>query len=98
MKNIFKMRMIRLTNIWCVMALLALGTARGQTGEGTIPQIIKKDGRYALLVDGQPFLMLGGQAHNSSAWPDMMPQVWSAIETMNANTLEVPIYWEQIEP
>ena len=63
-----------------------------------LPHIIEKDGRHALLVDGQPFLILGGQAHNSSGWPGMMPQVWSAIERMHANTLEVPIYWEQIEP
>jgi beta-galactosidase GanA len=62
-----------------------------------MPQIIVKDGRHALLIDGQPFFMLGGQAHNSSGWPGMMPQVWSAVETMHANTLEVPIYWEQIE-
>ena len=98
MKNIFIIRMIRMACIWCLMALLALGTVWAQTDEGTIPQIIKKDGRHALLVDGQPFLMLGGQAHNSSAWPGMMPQVWSAIKAMNANTLEIPIYWEQIEP
>jgi hypothetical protein len=71
--------------------------AWGQTGGGTMPQIIEKNGRHALLVDGQPFLMLGGQAHNSSGWPGMMPQVWAAIEAMHANTLEVPIYWEQIE-
>ncbi len=69
-----------------------------QAKEMPIPKIIEKDGRHALLVDGQPFLILGGQAHNSSGWPGMMPQVWSAIETMHANTLEVPIYWEQIEP
>jgi hypothetical protein len=68
-----------------------------QVKETPVPRIIEKDGRHALLVDGQPFLMLGGQAHNSSGWPGMMPQVWSAIETMHANTLEVPIYWEQIE-
>ena len=98
MKTIFIIRMIRMAGIWCVIALMALGTACGQTDGGTIPQIIKKDGRHALLVDGQPFLILGGQAHNSSAWPGMMPQVWSAIKAMNANTLEIPIYWEQIEP
>jgi hypothetical protein len=69
-----------------------------QTNKESMPQIIEKDGRHALLVDGQPFFMLGGQAHNSSAWPGMMPQVWHAIKTMNANTLEIPIYWEQIEP
>ena len=74
------------------LLLLAIGGAFAQ-----IPTIIEKDGRHALLVDGKPFLMLGGQAHNSSAWPGMMPQVWLAIEKMHANTLEIPIYWEQIE-
>jgi len=33
------------------------------------PQIVQKDGRYALLVEGRPYLILGGQIHNSSAWP-----------------------------
>jgi len=63
-----------------------------------LPKIIEKDGRHALLVDGKPFLILGGQAHNSSGWPAMLPNVWAAIKQMHANTLEVPIYWEQIEP
>jgi hypothetical protein len=62
-----------------------------------MPRIIEKDGRHALLVDGQPFFMLGGQVHNSSAWPGMLPQVWSAVEAMHANTVEIPVYWEQIE-
>jgi len=92
-----KFIVIRSAFVWLLMALFSAGTICGQTGNGTLPQIISKDGHHALFVDGQPFFMLGGQAHNSSAWPGMMPQVWSAIKTMNANTLEVPIYWEQIE-
>jgi hypothetical protein len=63
-----------------------------------LPKLIEKDGRHALLVDGKPFLILGGQAHNSSGWPGMLPNVWAGIEAMHANTLEVPIYWEQVEP
>ncbi|RFZ83264.1 hypothetical protein DYU05_14090 [Mucilaginibacter terrenus] len=63
-----------------------------------VPSLIHKNGRHALLVDGKPFLMLGGQAHNSSAWPGMMPQVWQAAKLLHLNTLEVPLYWEQIEP
>ena len=68
-----------------------------QIKEIPVPRIIEKDGRHALLVDGKPFLILGGQAHNSSGWTGMMAPVWKAIEAMHANTLEVPIYWEQIE-
>jgi len=63
-----------------------------------MPKLIEQNGQYALLVDDQPFFVLGGQAHNSSAWPGMLPQVWAAIEGMHANTLEIPMYWQQIEP
>jgi hypothetical protein len=62
------------------------------------PRLVSKDGRWALLVDGKPFLMLGGQVHNSSAWPSELPQIWESLKALNANTLEAPIYWEQVEP
>jgi hypothetical protein len=65
--------------------------------ERPIPKVVKKDGRYALMVDGAPYLMLGAQAHNSSGWPGVLPKVWPAIEYLHANTLEIPVYWEQIE-
>ena len=91
-------KLLRISTICFFEAMFSIIIAWGQTPKETIPQLIEKNGRHALLVDGQPFLMLGGQAHNSSAWPGMMPQVWSAVKAMNANTLEVPVYWEQIEP
>ena len=84
--------LVRVSTVGCFVVLLSIVTAWGQTRKETIPQLIEKDGRHALLVDGQPYLILGGQAHNSSAWPGMMPQVWTAIKSMHANTLEVPIY------
>jgi hypothetical protein len=91
------MTMMRMLATCCTLVLLTFGTAYSQAGMGMMPKIVEKDGRHTLLVDGQPFLILGGQAHNSSAWPGMLPQVWSAIKALHANTLEVPIYWEQIE-
>jgi beta-galactosidase GanA len=63
-----------------------------------MPRIVHKDGRHALLVDGHPYLILGAQMNNSSAWPRLLPLVWPAVETIRANTLEAPIYWEQMEP
>ncbi|MGA2847619.1 MAG: DUF5597 domain-containing protein [Terracidiphilus sp.] len=62
------------------------------------PKLVEKDGRYALLVDGEPFLVLGGQIHNSSAWPSELPQVWDSMANLHANTVEAPVYWEQLEP
>lgn len=63
-----------------------------------IPSIVQKNGHYALMVDGEPYLMLGVQANNSSAWPAYLDKVWPAAETLHANTVELPIYWEQLEP
>ena len=83
--------------LFFVLCLLVSGKTFCQSGVSPIPKIVEKNGRHAFFVDGKPFLILGGQAHNSSAWPGMMPRVWSAVEAMHANTLEVPIYWEQIE-
>ncbi len=48
--------------------------------------------------DGEPFLILGAESNNSSAWPVVLPKVGSAMEALHANTLEIPIYWEQFEP
>jgi hypothetical protein len=80
------------------VALQAQEQPQTPVKERPIPKIVKKDGRYAFMVDGAPFLMLGAQAHNSSGWPNMLPKVWPAIEYLHANTLEIPIYWEQFEP
>jgi hypothetical protein len=61
------------------------------------PRLVEKDGRWALFVEGRPYLILGGQIHNSSAWPSELPQVWKSLASLHANTVEAPVYWEQIE-
>jgi hypothetical protein len=62
-----------------------------------MPRLVQEHGRYSLYVDGQPYFILGGQIHNSSAWPAVLPQVWAALEFIHANTVEAAVYWEQLE-
>jgi hypothetical protein len=83
------------------LVLLAFFIVQGPSAEAddeSIPHIMHKDGRYALFVDGEPYLMLGAQVNNSSAWPSVLSKVWPAMEFMHVNTVEIPIYWEQFEP
>jgi hypothetical protein len=75
--------------IAAVLAASSAGFALPAQPEGhPIPRLVQKDGRYALLVEGEPYLILGAQANNSSDWPAMLPKVWSAIEYLHPNTLD----------
>jgi beta-galactosidase GanA len=79
--------------------LLAQGApAVPARADAALPRIVEREGRHALLVDGAPFLLLGGQAHNSSNYPAALPKVWAALKDADANTLEIPVAWEQLEP
>ncbi len=63
-----------------------------------MPKLVNHHGHFEFDVDGRPYLILGAQMHNSSAWPSVLPNVWPAFEAMHANTAAAPVYWEQIEP
>ncbi|HUZ97691.1 MAG TPA: DUF5597 domain-containing protein [Edaphobacter sp.] len=94
-------RFFSIASLLLIFSAASFGTlelrAQSRTNQ-SLPRIVQKDGRYALFVDGAPFLMLGAQVNNSSAWPEMLPKVWPTVEKLHLNTLEVPIYWEQFEP
>jgi hypothetical protein len=78
----------------CALALMSAQALAA----APVPRLAKFEGRYALMVDDKPFTMLGVQAHNSSNYPGALPKVWAAVKDAHANTLEIPVAWEQIEP
>jgi len=84
--------------IRAAVVAVVLGCACSASFAAEAPKFVEKDGRWALLVDGQPYLILAGQVHNSSAWPSELPAVWKSLADLHANTVEAPVYWEQIEP
>jgi beta-galactosidase GanA len=72
--------------------------AETRSVEAPMPKLVSENGRHALLVDGEPFLLLGAQVNNSSNYPAALEKVWPAIEVLKPNTVMVPIAWEQVEP
>ncbi|HEY5004606.1 MAG TPA: DUF5597 domain-containing protein [Ktedonobacteraceae bacterium] len=52
-----------------------------------------------LIVDGEPFLVLGGELHNSSSSSiEYMRPIWERLVMLNLNTALTPVSWELIEP
>jgi hypothetical protein len=85
----------------CGLLTLAAFTASAgaQPASRPIPSIEKKGESFRLLVDGSPYLMLGGQVHNSdTANAEDLNKALDVLAGWHANTAEVPIYWEAIEP
>ncbi|WP_343525971.1 DUF5597 domain-containing protein [Sphingomonas sp.] len=78
--------------------IAALGTmVAAPLSAQEMPRLERRGDRTMLRVDGKPFFILAAQLHNSSAWPDELARAWPAAEAMAANTIEAPVYWEQME-
>lgn len=82
------------------IALIALATTLGaQPRDAGMPQLRKQGSATQLIVDGKPFLILGGELGNSTASDlERMKPMWARLRAMNLNTVVAPVYWEFLEP
>lgn len=72
----------------------------GSAQTSALPHLeTNKQGQTHLIVDGKPFIMLGGELHNSSTGSaQYMAPIWKRLADQNINTVIAPINWELIEP
>lgn len=99
-------RVMKRTNskmkIWLSFTLASLlwgaTISNAWASKSSVPHIKEKNGRYTLMVEGAPYLILGAQTNNSANYIAALKDVWPVYEKMHANTLIIPVAWEQVEP
>jgi beta-galactosidase GanA len=79
-----------------LLLFLSMAFLHGQ--ETAAPHLLHRGTQTDLIVDGRPFIILGGQAQNSSASNlDDIEVVYRALDAIHANTAEIPLSWNLIE-
>ncbi len=82
-----------------IIASTALSGTAATAGDTPAPHLRKQGTATQLVVDGKPFLILGGELLNSSAsGPAYMAPVWPKLAEAHLNTVLAGISWEMVEP
>jgi uncharacterized protein DUF5597/glycosyl hydrolase family 42 (putative beta-galactosidase) len=82
------------------LAPMALAAGAGQQSmDPPGPHLVKSGSATQFIVRGKPFLILGGELHNSSASSLLyMEPIWPRLAEMNLNTVLATVSWELLEP
>ena len=79
------------------LALLVLLTG-GLNTSSQLPYLDKSENSTLLIVDGKPYIMLGGELRNStSSSEEYMKNVWADMAAINLNTVIATVSWELVE-
>lgn len=69
------------------------------SNSNTNPYLRKQGSTTQLIVDGKPFLIIGGELHNSSSSQlEYMQPIWDRLVALNLNTVLAAVFWELMEP
>src|SRR5580693_10658551 len=80
-----------------LMCAFVFTPAYGQSESGARVRIDKASGQ--LLVQGKPFLILGGELGNSSAGTSAQADaILPEMARLHLNTVLMPVAWVQVEP
>lgn len=86
--------------VLCLLCMIIFSCKQEtQTVQKEIPHLEKRGNSTQLIVDGKPFLVLGGELQNSSSSSrEYMKDYWPILETSGMNTVLAAIEWSLIEP
>lgn len=86
--------------VWMAAATLAgMLLAGGVAAAAELPALRRNGEAVQLMVDGAPYLALGGELHNSSpSSPAYMAPVWDRLARNNLRTVIGAASWELVEP
>lgn len=88
--------MFRYTLVFMI-ALVAVSCTMKSNNK--IPHLQKQGTATQLIVNGKPFLILGGEvANTASSSLDYMNTVWPNLNKLNFNTVLIGIAWAWVEP
>jgi Domain of unknown function (DUF5597)/Beta-galactosidase len=97
--------MNRKSNLFALFAIVAAFaiavavSAQSSAPQNALPHLERRGNATQLVVDGKPYLILGGEVHNSSSSSvEYMKSVWPHLAAMHLNTVLLPVAWETIEP
>ncbi|MGO9114357.1 MAG: DUF5597 domain-containing protein [Thermoguttaceae bacterium] len=80
------------------VALVVLASTASAV-ENSAPHLETRHGVRQLVVDGKPFLVLGGELRNSSSSSrEYMKRIWPQLVEKKLNTVLGAVSWELIEP
>lgn len=84
---------------FAAVALVLAAYAGAAPSDPGLPHLRRQGETRQLVVDGKPFLVLGGELHNSSASQlAYLDRLWPRLQAANLNTVVAPVEWDQIEP
>jgi beta-galactosidase GanA len=73
--------------------------ASARRADTPLPRLETRGQAVQLVVDGRPWIALGGEVHNSSASNSRyMAPVFDKLARQHVNTVVTPVYWELMEP
>src|ERR1700676_3094257 len=82
-----------------LLLIFGFATVAGSQQGNSVPHLEKMGTTTQLIVDGKPFVILGGELHNSSSSSlDYMKPLWPKLAGMGLNTVITPLSWELVEP